>query len=101
MLNAFTGRRHFVVELDLLEALVLAQVGYGDEISFEAFIEKLESSFGLIIGRHSARTEGLLTRLDASIFEDNEEAFARQLGAAGLMHAYSDTTRMVGTKALK
>jgi hypothetical protein len=101
MLNAFTGRRHFVVGLDLLEALVLAQVSFGEEISYETFIDRLENSFGLIIGRNSARTEGLLARLDASIFEDNEEAFARQLGAAGLMHAYSDTTRMVGTKALK
>ena len=101
MLNAFTGRRHFIVGLDLLEALVLAQVSFGEEISYETFIDRLENSFGLIIGRNSARTEGLLARLDASIFEDNEEAFARQLGAAGLLHAYSDTTRMVGTKALK
>jgi hypothetical protein len=101
MLNAFTGRRHFVVGLDLLEALVLAQVSFGEEISYETFIDRLENNFGLIIGRNSARAGGLLARLDASIFEDNEEAFARQLGAAGLMHAYSDTTRMVGTKALK
>ena len=101
MLNASTGRRHFIVGLDLLEALVLAQVRFSEEISYEAFIDGLEKCFGLIIGRNSARSEGLLARLDASILEDNEEAFARQLGAAGLMHAYSDTTRMVGTRALK
>ncbi len=38
---------------------------------------------------------GSLNRLDASIFEDNEEAFAMQLLTSGLMYAYSDATRMV------
>jgi hypothetical protein len=100
LLNAFSGRRHFGMGLDLLESLVLANVSVGQEMSFEYFTEILHERFGLIIGRDAAGSAGLLSRLDASTFEDNEEAFARQLGTAGLMHAYSDSTRMVGTRAL-
>lgn len=101
MLNAFTGRRYFVMGLDLVETLVLAHVQAEAETSFEGFTRILDEHFGLVFGREAAARAGLLTRLDASIFEDNEEAFAMQLRTAGLMHAYSDATRMVGTGALK
>lgn len=95
--NAFTGKRHFAIGLDLLEALVLSQVRVGKEVPFEDFInEVLFRRFGIIIGREAAARAGLLSRLDASMFEDNEEAFAAQLAAAGFLTAYSDSTRMVG-----
>jgi hypothetical protein len=55
----------------------------------------------MVVGREGAASANLLTRLDASIFEDNEESFAHQLSAAGLMLAYSDATRMVSTRGLK
>ena len=100
LLNAFKGRRFFVMKLDLLEALVLAHVPAGGEMAFENFIQVLDANYGLVIGRDSAVNAGFLNRLDGSIFEDNETSFASQLLAAGLMHAYSDTTRMVRTKAL-
>lgn len=100
LLNSFKGRRHFVVKLDLLEALVMAHVPAGTERSFEDFIATLCSNYGLVIGRDAAARSNLLTYLDASVFEDNEEAFASQLYAAGLVHAYSDATRMVGTRTL-
>ncbi len=101
MLNSFKGRRYFVIKLDLLEALVLTHVESGGEMPFESFTTILYKNYGLVFGRDAAAKAGFLTRLDASIFEDNEEDFATQLRAAGLMHAYSDATRMVGTKALR
>jgi hypothetical protein len=101
MLNAFTGRRFFVMGLDLVEALTLAHVQAEAETSFENFTRILYENYGLVFGREAAARAGYLTRLDASIFEDNEAAFALQLLTAGLMHAYSDATRMVGTGALK
>ncbi|WP_406815126.1 hypothetical protein [Mycobacterium sp. M23085] len=101
MLNAFTGRRYFVIGLDLVEALTLAHVQADAEISFENFTRVLYDNYGLVFGREAAARTGALNRLDASIFEDNEAAFATQLLTAGLMHAYSDATRMVGTGALK
>ncbi|UTP40559.1 hypothetical protein M9M90_05080 [Phenylobacterium sp. LH3H17] len=102
LINAFSGKRHFAIGLDLLEALVLALVPLDQERPFEVFAgEDLHARFGLVIGRSAAAAEGLLGRLDASLFEDNEQAFARQLEAAGLLKSYSDTTRMVGTKALR
>jgi hypothetical protein len=100
LLNALTGRRFFVMKLDLLEALVLSHVPPGDEMAFDDFTEILYVNYGLVIGRDAAVDAGFLNRLDGSIFEDNETSFASQLLAAGLMHAYSDTTRMVRTKTL-
>lgn len=101
LLNSLKGRRHFVIKLDLLEALVMAHVPAGAELSFEAFSSLLCRKYGLIIGRDSAAQTAILSYMDASVFEDNEEAFASQLYAAGLMHAYSDATRMVGTGTSK
>ncbi|PQE01761.1 hypothetical protein CYL16_06855 [Mycobacterium sp. EPG1] len=101
MLSSFKGRRYFVMKLDLLETLVLAHIESGGELPFESFTSVLYENYGLVFGRDAAARAGFLSRLDASIFEDNEESFAAQLKAAGLMHAYSDATRMVGTKALR
>ncbi len=101
LLNAFKGRRFFVMKLDLLEALVLAHVESDAEMPFERFEEVLYENYGLVVGRDAAAKAGFLSRLDASIFEDNEADFANQLETSGLMHAYSDATRMVGAKAVQ
>ena len=102
LLNAFSGKRHFVIGLDLLETLVLTCTYPGMELPFEEFIDDiLYRKYGLIIGREAASDAGLHNRLDASIFEDNETLLADQLLASGLMHNFSDATRMVSTRALK
>ncbi len=102
LVNAFTGKRHFTIGLDLLEALVLSQIPALEEVPFEAFIDKvLNRRFGIVVGREAAAREGLLSRLDASMFEDNEDAFAAQLSAAGFLKAYSDSTRMVGFRNVR
>jgi hypothetical protein len=102
LLNAFGGKRHFTVSLDLLETLVMSSTSPEIEIPFEEFLfENLYNKWGLLIGREAASDAGLSTRMDASIFEDNELIFAQHLLAAGLMHDYSDATRMVSTRSLK
>lgn len=102
LLNSFSGKRHFVIKLDLLETLVLATTEPDQEVEFEYFIFSiLYKQFGLVIGRSAASEALLLHKLDASIFEDNEESFANQLSAAGLMHDYSDSTRMISARAIK
>lgn len=102
LLNAFSGKRHFVIGLDLLETLVMSCTRPGLELPFEDFIcEVLYEKYGLIVGREAASIAGLHNRMDASIFEDNENLFADQLLASGLMHDFSDATRMVSTRALK
>lgn len=99
LVNAFVGKRHFTIGLDLLEALVLSQVAVAGEVPFETFIDDiLYRRLGIVVGREAAAREGLLTRLDASMFEDNENALAAQLAAAGFLKAYSDSTRMVGSR---
>jgi hypothetical protein len=102
LLNSFSGKRHFVINLDLLETLVLACTTPEQEVPYEEFLtDILFQRFGIVIGRQAASRVRLLARLDASIFEDNEKNFAGQLSAAGLMHDYSDSTKMVSTRALK
>lgn len=101
LLNAWTGRRHFVLGLDVLEALVLAGTRHGSEMPFDEFVESwLFRKCRLVVGRSAAEKSGLLSSLDASIFEDNENALGSQMRAAGLLNEYSDATRMVSTQGL-
>jgi hypothetical protein len=102
LLNARTGRRHFSPGLDLVETLVLAGIEKGGEMTFDAFLfEWLHQKCGLIIGRRAAEGTGVISSLDAGIFEDNEEALAAQMAAQGLLTTYSDATRMVNTIGLQ
>lgn len=102
LLNARTGRRHFSPGLDLVETLVLAGIEEGGEMTFDAFLfEWLHQKCGLIIGRRAAEGTGVISSLDAGIFEDNEEALAAQMAAQGLLTTYSDATRMVNTIGLQ
>lgn len=99
LLNAWRGRRHFCFSVDALETIVLAHVAMGEEMPFERFsFDVLYQRLGFVVGRQAADHAGLLSSIDASIFEDNEAALAEQMGAAGLMKQYSDATRMVASR---
>ena len=97
LLNAWRGRRHFTLGIEMIETLVMASTSPRSEITFENFLhEHLFKSYRLIVGRTSAEQADLLTSIDASVFEDNENHLARQMAAAGFLTEYSDATRMVG-----
>ena len=102
LLNAWRGRRHFTLGLDIMETLVLAGCDDGTEMSFDQFLDAwLYEKCGVVVGRAAADRSGLLANLDSSIFEDNENQMAAQMVAAGLLNQYSDATRMVSTGGLK
>ncbi len=102
LLNAWRGRRHFTLGIGAIETLVMATTGPTREMSFEEFVsDRLFDDCGLVVGRSAAERAGLLSSIDASVFEDNENHLAQQMGAAGLLTAYSDATRMVGTGSLR
>ncbi len=102
MLNAWSGRRHFTLGLDILETLVLASTGSMEELPFDQFIDEwLFGKFNIVTGVKSAERSGLLSYFDASIFEDNESELALHMTAAGLLKQYSDATRMVNAGLMK
>ncbi|GAA5119379.1 hypothetical protein GCM10023212_11450 [Luteolibacter yonseiensis] len=102
LLNSWKGRKHFTLGLDILEALVLAGCESGSEVPYDVFLDEwLYGRCGIVIGRNGADASDLLTTLDSSIFEDNENELATQMTAAGLLTQYSDATRMVSTGGLK
>ena len=102
LLNAWSGRRHFTLGMDILESLVLASTSGVGEIPFEQFTDEwLFGKYSLVVGRRGAEQGGFLSSLDASIFEDNERRLVAQMKAAGLLTEYSDATRMVGTGGLQ
>ena len=101
LLNAWKGRKHFTLGLDILETLVLAGCDKGKEIPFDRFLsEWLYARCRIVIGRSAAEKSNLLTSLDSSIFEDNENELSNQMSAAGLLTQYSDATRMVSAGGL-
>lgn len=101
LLNAWRGRRHFILGLELAETLVLAGIESTSEMPFEQFVDHwLYDRCRLVVGRTAAQKHSLLESFDASVFEDNENSLAMQMRAAGLLTEYSDTTRMVGTGGL-
>jgi hypothetical protein len=102
LLNAWNGRKHFTLGLDILEALVLAGCESGSEMPYDVFLDEwIYGRCGIVIGRNAAEESDLLATLDSSIFEDNENELATQMAAAGLLTQYSDATRMVSTGGLK
>jgi hypothetical protein len=101
VINALKGRRHFTLDLDCVETLVLAQVPPKSDMPFDEFMhEILYKRLRLVIGRKAAEEQGLLSSLDASIFEQNEKALSEKIGAVGYLTVYSDATRMVGLGVL-
>jgi hypothetical protein len=94
--NAWKGRRHFKLRLEAIDTLVMAGIKEGEEMEFDNFLfDWLFERCGLVIGRKAAEQMSLLSNLDATIFEENEQAVIRQMHSAGLLKMYSDATRMV------
>jgi hypothetical protein len=94
--NAWKGRRHFKLRLEAIDTLVMAGIKEGEEMEFDNFLfDWLFERCGLVIGRKAAEQMSLLSNLDATIFEENEQALIRQMHSAGLLKMYSDATRMV------
>ena len=101
-LNSFTGRRHFTLGLDILETLVLACCNKTSEIPYPQFVHDwLFERCRIVVGRRAAEISDLSNSYDISIFEDNENALAKEMAAAGLATNYSDQTIMVGTGGLR
>lgn len=101
LLNAWNGRRHFTLKIEMIECLVMAATPCGHEKTYERFLyEDLFGKFNLILGRASADKAGFLNSIDASVFEDNENFLANQMAAAGFLTQYSDATRMVNAEAI-
>lgn len=97
LLNAWRGRRHFTLGVETIETLVMASTAQGKEVSFESFLsDHLFQEYGMVVGRSAAESAGLLSTIDGSVFEDNENHLARQMAASGLLTEYSDASRMVG-----
>jgi len=95
-LNAMTGQRYYSANPELLETLVLASLEPQQEITFESFChDVLLEDYGLVIDRASAVTCRELGLIDRSNFDDNAAFAAESLRELGLLHDYSDMTRMV------
>ena len=102
LLNAWRGRRHFTLGIGMIESLVLASTPKDSELTFEKFLhEELFHKFRLVVGRASAEEAGLVSSIDASVFEDNENHLSVQMSAAGFLTEYSDATRMVGAGGIQ
>lgn len=94
--NAWKGRRHFLFRVPAISTLVMAGVPAGQEMELDRFISNwLYDKCRFVVGRHSAGESGLLSQLDATIFEENESQIADQLFSIGMLKRYSDATRMV------
>lgn len=93
-LNATTGKRHFVLSNELLEAILLAMLD--GELTFEEFCQSvLFEKLGVVVDRVSAARTDTLRHLDRSDFDANAEALAHRLDTLGMVARYSDQTRMV------
>jgi hypothetical protein len=98
-LNATTGKRHFVLNNELLEAIVFARVDH--EITFEAFCrEVLFDELGLVVDSHATKRCGELRLLNRSDFDENAEMLSRRLATLGMLVRYSDHTRMVNPEVM-
>lgn len=99
-LNAMSGKRHLCLRADLLEAIVLATLKPGEEITFESFCEGvLFDELALVVDERSAQRSESLLRINRAEFRENGEELARLLKDLGLLREYSDATRMVTGEA--
>lgn len=95
-LNAMGGKRHFCLRTDLLESFVLVLLEPGAECSFEDFCSlHLHARLGVVVDSHSAGRERTLSRINRAEFQENAEELARSLRDLGLLHEFSDATRIV------
>ena len=99
-LNAHTGKRHFVLGNELLEAIVLAQLS--KETPFDSFCrDVLYERLDLVVDR-TASTQCLdLGNLNRSDFDSNAEMLAGRLEMLGMLIKYSDHTKMVSAQVAR
>lgn len=94
-LNAMQGKRHFTMQPRLLEAIVLASLDK-PEVTFDEFCRSiLFQGAGIVVDRRSAMECGRLSDMNLSDFDDNADRMAAALESLGLLHQYSDMTKMV------
>ena len=94
-LNAPVGSQHLTFGLPLLEALVAAAIEPRRQIEFSSLCQLLDDEMGVIVNARAASTADLLQYANASDFEQNEAGLAQQLRSLGVLHDFSDSTRMV------
>jgi hypothetical protein len=93
-LNATTGKRHFVLGDQLLEAVVLAQVDA--ELPIRTFCKEiLHGQLGLVVDQASAQACPDLVRLNSSDMDRNAKRLEERLETLGLLVRYSDATSLV------
>jgi hypothetical protein len=87
----------FVLEDNLLKALVLANLPPDDQMTFGDFLERLYERYGLIVGSGEARASGLFDqqRINAEYYDQNRAALLEKMKHAGLVIEYSDATALV------
>jgi hypothetical protein len=100
-LNAPVGSQHFTFALPLLEAVVAACVPPGGQLEFSTLCDTLANDLGVIVDAEAAASSDLLEFANASDFEANAEGLAHRLRSLGVLHDYSDSTRMVSIPELK
>ena len=94
-LNAMQGKRHFTMRPELLEAIVLASLDK-PEVTFDEFCRTiLFDGAGIVVDRRSATECDRLSDMNLSDFDDNADRMAAALESLGLLHQYSDMTKMV------
>ncbi len=94
-LNAPVGSQHLTFALPLLEAIVAASIPPRRQIEFSSLCRQFAEDFGVVIDARSAGQSGLLEFANASDFELNEAGMAGQLRSLGVLHDFSDSTRMI------
>ncbi|WP_433274653.1 hypothetical protein ACQPZA_26060 [Pseudonocardia xinjiangensis] len=95
-LNSSTGRRHFTLQLPLLESVVHALLKPGEEMQLDGFMtDHMFQRLRLVIDERSASQARLAESIDLADFRDNGSHAARALRALGLLSEFSDATQMV------
>ena len=100
-LNAPVGAQHLTLKLPLLEAILAASIPVGRQTEFSTLCTLFYDDLGIVVDARSAGDAGLLEFANASDFELNEQGLAAQMRSLGVLHDYSDSTRMVAIAELK
>lgn len=90
----------FVLGDNLLKALTLSNIPSDSGMTYDEFVQRLYTRYGLVVGVREAQEAGLLERqrVNGEYFERNRAALLEKMKLAGLATEYSDATTMVGGK---
>lgn len=95
-LNAHSGRRHFALSLSMLEAVVHATLAEDERLPFDQFCtERLYGQLNLVVDDGSGALARISGQIDVGDLALNGAFVANELAALGLLHEYSDATRLV------